>query len=191
MVASSRVAKAECPSCHKNSLVLRNGCGCLNSQRTTLHHWFKRSGKSRCDCTQRAYDGYMTVSLVGRMAMGSASSLCPDFVTHATCGFKKRITIVRKLEEDVWYYLKRFSTSINVFISNLKFVYCFSKYFFVDRTLLILTTFNIFIVFINLYLIFCRWFLTWLLMTVTVQPKRRKIHRKNIKLLKFIFRIWQ
>ena len=27
----------------------------------------------------------MTVSLVGRMAMGRSNSLCPDFVTQATC----------------------------------------------------------------------------------------------------------
>lgn len=27
----------------------------------------------------------MTVSLVGRMAIGRSSSLCPDLVTHATC----------------------------------------------------------------------------------------------------------
>jgi len=29
--ASSHVACAEWPSCHKNSLVRRKGCGCLNS----------------------------------------------------------------------------------------------------------------------------------------------------------------
>lgn len=29
--ASSLVANAVCPSCHRNSLVLRKGCGCLNS----------------------------------------------------------------------------------------------------------------------------------------------------------------
>ena len=45
-------------------------------------------GRSRCDCTQRAYEGYMTVSLVGRMAMGSLSSVSPDRVTQATSGEK-------------------------------------------------------------------------------------------------------
>lgn len=29
--ASSLVANAVCPSCHRNSLVLKKGCGCLNS----------------------------------------------------------------------------------------------------------------------------------------------------------------
>ena len=32
--------------------------------------------------------GYMMVSLVGRMAMGSANSVSPDLVTHATSGEK-------------------------------------------------------------------------------------------------------
>jgi len=51
---------------------------------TTLHHWLSLMGKSRCDWTHLAYDGYITVSLVGRMAMGSARSVCPERVTHAT-----------------------------------------------------------------------------------------------------------
>ena len=52
---------------------------------TTLHHWLRRRGRSRCDLIHLAYAGYITVSLVGRMAIGSARSDCPDLVTQATC----------------------------------------------------------------------------------------------------------
>lgn len=44
--ASSRVAWAVCPSCHRNSLVRRKGRVRI-SQRTTLPHWFKSWGRSR------------------------------------------------------------------------------------------------------------------------------------------------
>src|SRR3989344_4000699 len=46
LTASSLLAKAVCPSCHKNSRLLKKGVQCLNSQRTTLHHWFNRRGRS-------------------------------------------------------------------------------------------------------------------------------------------------
>lgn len=45
--ASALVANAVWPSCHRNSRLRMNGVGCLNSQRTTLHHWFSFSGRSR------------------------------------------------------------------------------------------------------------------------------------------------
>ena len=77
-----------CPSCHKNSRVRRKGVGCLNSQRTTLFHWLSLSGRSRCEWIQLANAGYMIVSDVGRMAIGSLSSPSPDLVTHATSGAK-------------------------------------------------------------------------------------------------------
>ncbi len=51
---------------------------------TTLHHWFSRIGRSLYDWIHLAKDGYITVSLVGRMAMCSDSSESPDFVTQAT-----------------------------------------------------------------------------------------------------------
>ena len=51
---------------------------------TTLHHWFSLSGRSLWDFIHLANDGYITVSLVGRIAIGSAKSDCPDFVTQAT-----------------------------------------------------------------------------------------------------------
>ncbi len=44
---AARVAKAVWPSCQRNSRVRMKGVGCLNSQRTTLVHWFRRSGRSR------------------------------------------------------------------------------------------------------------------------------------------------
>ena len=38
----------------------------------------------------------MTVSLVGRMAMGRSRSLCPALVTHATCTCLLEFTNVHK-----------------------------------------------------------------------------------------------
>ena len=60
----------------------------MNSHRTTLHHWLSFIGKSRCERIQLAKTGYMTVSEVGRTAIGTSSSDCPDRVTHATSGAK-------------------------------------------------------------------------------------------------------
>jgi len=45
--ARTRVANAVWPSCQRNSRVRMKGVGFLNSQRTTLVHWFRRSGRSR------------------------------------------------------------------------------------------------------------------------------------------------
>ena len=45
--ASALVAKAVWPSCHRNSRLRIKGVGCLNSHRTTLHHWLSFSGRSR------------------------------------------------------------------------------------------------------------------------------------------------
>mmetsp|Transcript_7164 Transcript_7164/g.25558 ORF Transcript_7164/g.25558 Transcript_7164/m.25558 type:complete len:247 (-) Transcript_7164:298-1038(-) len=86
--ASALVANAEWPSCHRNSRVRRKGVGCLNSHRTMLVHWLSLRGKSRWLRIHLAYAGYMMVSDVGRMAMGSASSDCPLRVTHATSAAK-------------------------------------------------------------------------------------------------------
>lgn len=69
------------------------GVGCLNSQRTTLHHWLILSGRSRCERIQLANTGYITVSDVGRTAMGSSSSEFPDLVTHATWQHPPRSTL--------------------------------------------------------------------------------------------------
>jgi hypothetical protein len=44
--ASSAVAWAVCPSCHRNSAVRRNSRVRI-SQRTTLAHWLMSSGRSR------------------------------------------------------------------------------------------------------------------------------------------------
>ena len=86
--ASALPANAVCPSCHRNSRERMNGVGCLNSQRTTLHHWLIFMGRSRCERIQLAMTGYITVSEVGLTAMGTSSSLCPLLVTHATSGAK-------------------------------------------------------------------------------------------------------
>ena len=51
---------------------------------TTLHHWLILMGKSLCDWTHLAMAGYITVSEVGRTAIGSASSVLPLLVTQAT-----------------------------------------------------------------------------------------------------------
>lgn len=44
--ASSLLAKAVCPSCHRNSLVLRKGWGCLNSH-LWREKWGRESGEKR------------------------------------------------------------------------------------------------------------------------------------------------
>ena len=61
-------------------------CTHPHTHTTILHHWLTLMGRSRWDWTHLAKVGYMTVSEVGRMAIGSASSDWPLFVTHATSG---------------------------------------------------------------------------------------------------------
>lgn len=56
----------------------------LFSHRTTLHQWFRLKGKSLCPLIHFEKYGYITVSLVGRIAIGASSSDSPDFVTQAT-----------------------------------------------------------------------------------------------------------
>ena len=184
-IAALGVAHTVWPSCHRNSRVLRNGWGCLNSHlctqqktasntdendhdnqyatsgycmhitnrvsslyeanfqfmhllqkinnkvllylcatgsklqwllaseihdvcaqlTTTLHHWLRRRGRSRCDLIHLAYAGYITVSLVGRMAIGSASSDCPDLVTQATCPNNPRHHYLQQLLLIPWGFL--------------------------------------------------------------------------------------
>lgn len=64
------------------------GVGCLNSHLTMLVHWLSLRGRSLWLLIQLAYAGYMMVSLVGLMAIGSARSLWPDLVTQATSAAK-------------------------------------------------------------------------------------------------------
>jgi hypothetical protein len=59
-----------------------------SSHRTTLAHWFSSSGRSRYDCTHLAMYSPMTVSLVGRTTIGSASCSPPAWVTTASSGLK-------------------------------------------------------------------------------------------------------
>ena len=49
------------------------GVGLLNSHLTTLHHWLHLKGKSRRPLIHLEKYGYMTVSLVGRIAIGASS----------------------------------------------------------------------------------------------------------------------
>ena len=56
------------------------------SQRTTLHHWFSSSGRSRYELIHLAIISPMMVSEVGRMTSGSSSSLPPACVTTAELG---------------------------------------------------------------------------------------------------------
>uniref|UniRef100_A0A0A9F4G5 Uncharacterized protein n=1 Tax=Arundo donax TaxID=35708 RepID=A0A0A9F4G5_ARUDO len=62
------------------------GVGLLNSHLTTLHHWLHFKGKSRWLLIHLEKYGYMTVSLVGRIAIGASRSDFPDLVTQATSG---------------------------------------------------------------------------------------------------------
>jgi hypothetical protein len=65
------------------------GVGLLNSHLTTLHHWLHLKGKSRWLLIHLEKYGYITVSLVGRIAIGASSSDFPDLVTQATCKINK------------------------------------------------------------------------------------------------------
>jgi hypothetical protein len=73
-----------------NDGYLMKGVGLLNSHLTTLHHWLHLKGKSRWLLIHLEKYGYMTVSLVGRIAIGASRSDFPDLVTQATCMIKKR-----------------------------------------------------------------------------------------------------
>ena len=82
--ASSRVAWAVWPSCHRNSAVRRNGRVRI-SHRITLHHWLHIRGRSRHECIQFLYVFQIIVSEVGRIisssssfAAGSTSTLFPS-----------------------------------------------------------------------------------------------------------------
>jgi hypothetical protein len=61
------------------------GVGLLNSHLTTLHHWLHFKGKSLWLLIHLEKYGYITVSLVGRIAIGASRSDFPDLVTQATC----------------------------------------------------------------------------------------------------------
>src|SRR3954451_23475230 len=52
--ASFSVSCAVCPSCHRNSVVRRNGRVTF-SQRTMFAHWLMRTGRSRHDWIHFAY----------------------------------------------------------------------------------------------------------------------------------------
>ena len=77
--ASSFVAWAVCPSCHRNSAVRRKRRVRI-SQRNTLAHWLHRMGRSRYELIQFLYVFQMMVSDVGRM-MSSSSSLAAGSTT--------------------------------------------------------------------------------------------------------------
>mmetsp|Transcript_22814 Transcript_22814/g.70485 ORF Transcript_22814/g.70485 Transcript_22814/m.70485 type:complete len:413 (+) Transcript_22814:169-1407(+) len=85
--ASSCVACAVWPSCHRNSSVRTNGRVRI-SQRTTLAHWLTSSGRSRYELTHWLNIWLTTVSEVGRTTSGSSSSLPPPCVTSASSGAK-------------------------------------------------------------------------------------------------------
>src|SRR6266581_5865736 len=62
-IADASDSWAVCPSCHRNSVVLRKTRGRI-SHRTTLHHWLRRIGKSRYDWIHSAMDFPKIVSEV-------------------------------------------------------------------------------------------------------------------------------
>ena len=77
--ASAAVAWAVWPSCQRNSAVRRNSRVRI-SQRTTLHHWLHRMGRSRQEWIQFLYVFQMMVSEVGR-TMSSSSSFASGSTT--------------------------------------------------------------------------------------------------------------
>ncbi len=76
----------------KNNLVI------LVSQRTTLHHWLMRSGKSRWLLVHLAKLSAIIVSEVGRTASRSLSSSL--FAIHATSGAKPLACSASRLKKD-------------------------------------------------------------------------------------------
>ena len=84
--ASSFVACTVCPSCHRNSDVLRNGFVALISERSAVFQKLIFSGRSLQLCTHLEYIVYARVSDVGRRASLSPSSLFPEWVTQNTSG---------------------------------------------------------------------------------------------------------
>ena len=85
--ASSSVACAVWPSCHKNSDVRMNG-NVRFSQRKTLAHWFNSIGRSRYELIQSDIALPNKVSEVGRNANGSSNFSSPASVTHGNSGAK-------------------------------------------------------------------------------------------------------
>ena len=73
--------------------------GCLNSHRTTLHHWFSLRGRSRWLRIHLAKAEYMIVSLVGRIAIGLSRAVRPDRVTQATSGAKPSMWLFSALRD--------------------------------------------------------------------------------------------
>ena len=77
---------------HQIVSYLMKGVGLLNSHLTTLHHWLHFKGKSRWLLIHLEKYGHMTVSLVGRIAIGASRSDFPDLVTHATWMTNEKVT---------------------------------------------------------------------------------------------------
>ena len=84
-IASSYVACAVCPSCHRNSAVRRNIL-VLISQRITLAHWLTRIGRSRYEWIQFLYVFHIMVSDVGRMISSSSSFASGSTMTPLPAG---------------------------------------------------------------------------------------------------------
>ena len=71
-IASFLVACAVCPSCHKNSDVLKNNL-VLISQRTTFAHWLIITGRSRYDVIHFLNIDQIIVSDVGLTIISSSN----------------------------------------------------------------------------------------------------------------------
>ena len=86
-LASSIVAWAVCPSCHRNSDVLKNSL-VLISHLTTFDHWLISIGRSLWLDIHFANIWFIIVSEVGLTINGSSNSLPPACVTVANSGEK-------------------------------------------------------------------------------------------------------
>src|SRR3989338_5455118 len=82
--ASSFVACAVWPSCHRNSLVLKKSLVTFVSHLTILHHWFMSKGRSLQLLIHFEKESHIIVSDVGLSAYLSSSSFF--FSIHATSG---------------------------------------------------------------------------------------------------------
>src|SRR5574341_182066 len=86
--ASSFVEWTVCPSCHKNSDVLRNGFVAFISARNAVFQKLILRGKSLQLFIHLEYIEYASVSDVGRSASLSPISVSPEWVTQKTSGLE-------------------------------------------------------------------------------------------------------
>ena len=98
--ASRRLWCTVCPSCQRNSEVLRKGFVDFISARRAVFQKFSFSGRSRQDFIHLEYMWYATVSEVGRSASLSPNSASPEWVTQYTSGLNPSKCVFSRTRSD-------------------------------------------------------------------------------------------